>query len=231
MKILKANLTTVLEHPGKFFKLDPNGYAAPVDDDPTPEMTAQRQQARELAASTGGLFEHLMATANGGCAHAACTRPLLSFRLFLRGPECNWCFTVYRQRARACGACHPQDARCAGRRGHRGHMPQRRPAQPPRPATAAPQPAPAAGRPTRRRRASSSSCASGARSTATAAPSTSCTAARSGAASRRGSTTWTTPAARSTAARPCRPPSTTCRCAAAARSPGRAALPQLTTCA
>lgn len=78
MKIIKANLNTVLDSPGKYFKLDPNGYAMVLDEDPTPEITAARKKAKALAASTGSLFEHLMATANGGFAPCHCCQAVCS---------------------------------------------------------------------------------------------------------------------------------------------------------
>jgi hypothetical protein len=68
MKVIKANIEKVVANPTKFFKLDPNGYALPVDTDPTPELQEQQREAEKLKSSTGGLFEHLMATANGKCA-------------------------------------------------------------------------------------------------------------------------------------------------------------------
>ena len=65
LKSIKKNVETVLANTDKFFKLDPNGYAVPVDTDPTPELTQARADAEKLAASTGSLYERLMAQANG----------------------------------------------------------------------------------------------------------------------------------------------------------------------
>jgi hypothetical protein len=65
IKVITANVEKVLANPTKFFKLDPNGYAVAVDTDPTPEQHQQKKDAEKLRAKTGGLFEHLMATANG----------------------------------------------------------------------------------------------------------------------------------------------------------------------
>lgn len=63
IKTLKKNILKVLDHPDKFFKLDPNGSVAVLDEDPAPERRQAKKEAKQLAQSTGGLFEKLMASA------------------------------------------------------------------------------------------------------------------------------------------------------------------------
>eukprot|EP00892_Ulva_mutabilis_P009776 jgi/Ulvmu1/7170/UM034_0078.1 len=65
LKTLKKNLLKMLDNPGKFFKLDPNGMLVVLDEDPTPEAQQAKKEAQKLAASTGGLFEKLMKAAGG----------------------------------------------------------------------------------------------------------------------------------------------------------------------
>ena len=67
MKAVKKNIQIALDSDSPFFKLDPNGFAVPVDTDPTPEITAAKEEATKLKAATSGLFNHLMAVSNG-CA-------------------------------------------------------------------------------------------------------------------------------------------------------------------
>lgn len=78
MKVVKKNIQTALKHPDKFFKLDPNGNATVVDTDPTPELTAIKDEAKKLKASTSGLFEHLLATANDRCASSTASAVCLT---------------------------------------------------------------------------------------------------------------------------------------------------------
>jgi thiol-disulfide isomerase/thioredoxin len=92
LKILKANVQTVLRNTDKFFKLDPNGYAVPVDTDPTPELGIAKKAADKLKASTGGLYDALTAMANGTCA----PRPALR----VQRPSCSVC--ALRRAAASC---------------------------------------------------------------------------------------------------------------------------------
>jgi hypothetical protein len=70
LKVAKLNMTTMLEHPTKFFKLDPNGHVVVLDEDPTPQQEKAKADAAQLRASTGGLFEKLMASPAARCAAA-----------------------------------------------------------------------------------------------------------------------------------------------------------------
>ena len=79
MKQIKANILHVRDSESPFFKLDPNGCVVPTDTDPLPEISKAREEAKKLKASTGGLFEHLMAVSNK-CATPTCCLPIDSFR-------------------------------------------------------------------------------------------------------------------------------------------------------
>ena len=68
LKVAKKNISTILEHPTKFFKLDPNGFVKVLDKDPAPQQQKAKQDAQKLKASTGGLFEKLMSSAGVRCA-------------------------------------------------------------------------------------------------------------------------------------------------------------------
>lgn len=77
LKVLKKNVLKMLDHPDKFFKLDPNGSVVVLDKDPSPERRQAKEEAKELAKSTGGLFEKLMASAGVRCdssLHASAVR-------------------------------------------------------------------------------------------------------------------------------------------------------------
>lgn len=63
LKIAQKNIITMLDNPTKFFKLDPNGYVMVLDKDPAPQQAQAMQEAQKLKASTGGLFDKLMASA------------------------------------------------------------------------------------------------------------------------------------------------------------------------
>lgn len=68
LKVAKKNISKILEHPTKFFKLDPNGMVTVLDEDPSPQQAQAKQDAQKLKASTGGLFEKLMSSAGVRCS-------------------------------------------------------------------------------------------------------------------------------------------------------------------
>lgn len=68
LKVAKKNITTMLANPTKFFKFDPNGFVMVLDKDPAPQQAKAKEEAKQLRASTGGLFEKLMSSAGVKCA-------------------------------------------------------------------------------------------------------------------------------------------------------------------
>lgn len=75
LKVAKKNISKILEHPTKFFKLDPNGFVMVLDKDPAPQNAKAKQDAKKLKASTGGLFDRLMSSAGVRCAHPPSSAP------------------------------------------------------------------------------------------------------------------------------------------------------------
>jgi hypothetical protein len=62
LQVAKKNIGIILANPTKFFKLDPNGYVVVLDEDPAPQEAQNKAEAEKLRASSGGLFEKLMAS-------------------------------------------------------------------------------------------------------------------------------------------------------------------------
>lgn len=61
LKSIARNLDVVVANPTNFFKLDPNHFVQVLDSDPNPERQQAKAAAAKLKASTGGLYERLMA--------------------------------------------------------------------------------------------------------------------------------------------------------------------------
>lgn len=65
-KAIRGNLKVVLDNPGKWFRLDPNGFVV-VSDVPPPDAQAKAKRAAQLDAMRqkgNSLFDHLMKVAN-----------------------------------------------------------------------------------------------------------------------------------------------------------------------